>query len=568
LLAAGGWAALSGVLSNALSRRLVLTVAAVLSAAAGALALSLELAATTGVLLIVWGWTTLTVALAAAAMSPAAAADARLPLTSLNGVSAAVCAAALAFAALPADIPSVGPRTGPSTLSPLGVLALGMLGAAAALLSTFRGDAPRPERSPRAAIGGFFRDLVRILRDGEARAALMGWALLWAAPLAAAAALIRLPPSAETLNALFLSAVGAAVGFLVGGLNGHPLRSLGWVSLGTTFLVLALGWPVLSGEPPWLLIGLLFGAVAVPLHALYLTALPADARGNGVGLLHGLTLVLAALLLWPLSASIDAGWLTKEGVFAVLAVLAALGAAVAWWALLVPTLELFTEWFLVPMYRIRLVGPGADRLPRRGPLLIVANHSAWSDPFWIGLVTPRHVRPMMTSRFYDLPVIRWLMVHVVRAIRVAHGGFRRETPELDEAAAALRNGECVAIFPEGGMRRSEDKLLHPFGQGVWRILCMQPLTSVVVCWIEGGWGSFTSYFRGPPTKNKRLDWRRPITIAAAEPEILSPDLLADKQRTRDYLWRRCLECRRHLGLDVPEGPPPGGEALQPETEGP
>src|SRR5262249_36766554 len=142
-----------------------------------------------------------------------------------------------------------------------------------------------------------------------------------------------------------------------------------------------------------------------------------------------------------------------------LAALAAVGAAVAWWALLTPTLELFTQWLLTPMYHVRAAGPGADKLPRRGPLLFVANHAAWGDPFFVAWVTPRHVRPMMTSRFYDLPFIRWLMVHIVRAIRVQHGGFRREPPELNEAAAALGRGECVAIFPEGGMRRSGDRLI-------------------------------------------------------------------------------------------------------------
>jgi 1-acyl-sn-glycerol-3-phosphate acyltransferase len=219
--------------------------------------------------------------------------------------------------------------------------------------------------------------------------------------------------------------------------------------------------------------------------------------------------------------------------------------------LLAPTLEMLTEWLLVPMYRIQAFGPGVGRFRRRGPLLVFANHAAWGDPFWVASIVPRHVRPMMISRFFDLPVMRWLMVHVVRAIRVPRTLIRREAPELDEAITTLRNGEALMIFPEGGMRKDEAHLLRPFGQGVWRILHAVPQTPVVACWIEGGWGSFVSYKDGPPTKNKRVDWRRPIRIGVAEPEVLPAEVLADRQRTRDYLRRRCLECRRFLGLDVP-----------------
>lgn len=157
---------------------------------------------------------------------------------------------------------------------------------------------------------------------------------------------------------------------------------------------------------------------------------------------------------------------------------------------------------------------------------------------------------MMTSFFYDRPLIRWSMIHIVGAIRVPVSRFRREAPELDDAVAVLRKGGCVLIFPEAQLRRREDQPLRMFGQGVWRILQEVPQTPVLVCWIEGGWGSFTSYFNGPPMKGKRLDWRRRIDIAFETPHILDAAVLADQHATRQYLMRMCLECRRHLGLSV------------------
>jgi hypothetical protein len=72
---------------------------------------------------------------------------------------------------------------------------------------------------------------------------------------------------------------------------------------------------------------------------------------------------------------------------------------------------------------------------------------------------------------------------------------------------------------------------------------------VAVCWIEGGWGSYTSYAGGAPTINKRLDFWRRIRIAIETPEVLDPALLEDARATRLHLMRVCLEARRHLGLE-------------------
>src|SRR5439155_1520244 len=116
---------------------------------------------------------------------------------------------------------------------------------------------------------------------------------------------------------------------------------------------------------------------------------------------------------------------------------------------------------------------------------------------------PRTMIPMMTSVFFDHWLLRWTMIYLADAIRVEASGFRRDVPEIQTAIAALDEGKCLVIFPEGRMRRSEDKPLKMFGQGVWHILHERPDTPVVVCWIEGGWGELiTSHHtsRTTPTR--------------------------------------------------------------------
>lgn len=491
------------------------------------------------------------------ALLPAAAIDTDLPLTRVNGwIEMGGAAAIVGGIALGVELTGTHPEALVSML-----LALNVLSLIAALPAVFPADVLRPER-PLAAVAGFFRDLRRVAVDGPSIGPLIGLATFQAVVTAGSGALVAItlgPTSGENeriLHALALVMAGAALGCALAGAHSHPRRSLGFVPLGATLLLIALGWAGLSREGlpvvPCVLLGLGGGLVNVPLRAAYMAAVPADARGNAMAVMNGaiyLLTTLLALLVYLLTANNVLHGASAQ--FVLLVVLTTLGALAAWYLLLPQVLESILEVLFWFMYDIRGHGPGVAAFPRRGPLLVVANHTAYADPFWIGKVAPRQLRPMMTSMFYDLPVVRWLMVHIVGAIRVPVSTFRREAPELNDAIAVLRKGGAVLLFPEGMLRRVPEPTVRLFGQGIWHILREMPQTPVVLCWIEGGWGSFSSYCGGPPMKNKRLDRRRCIDVAIDVPRVLPPEVLADPMRTRIYLMRACLACRRFLGLEVP-----------------
>jgi len=203
---------------------------------------------------------------------------------------------------------------------------------------------------------------------------------------------------------------------------------------------------------------------------------------------------------------------------------------------------------------IRGYGPGLKVIPTRGPVLMLANHAAWFDPLWVAKLVPLRLRPLMTSKFYDKAIISWLMRHVFHAIRVPDLLYRREAPEIHEAIAALERGENVLIFPEGWLKRKAEQSVRRFGQGIYQILREKPGTPIVVCWIEGNWGSYTSYWNGLPTKNKKPDLFRVIRIGISEPQVLPLEMLHDHWQTRRHLMLACLHARTYLGL--PELPPP------------
>lgn len=212
-----------------------------------------------------------------------------------------------------------------------------------------------------------------------------------------------------------------------------------------------------------------------------------------------------------------------------------------------PFFELTLEPVLWVGYAVRGRGPGLIDFPRTGPCLVFANHACWLDPIFLAKVLPRPITPMMTARFYDQPVIHRLML-AFGVIRVPEKAMKKDTPEIDQAIAALDRGECVVIFPEGYLRRIEERILRRFGQGIWQILQARPEIPVFACWIEGGWGSYMSYFNGPPTKNKKKDIRRPIGVAVSAPVTVPPEVLADHLPTRLRLMNLVLAARAYLDL--------------------
>jgi 1-acyl-sn-glycerol-3-phosphate acyltransferase len=570
-------APVNGCLNNGLPRRWVL-----IGSSAFTLLAVLACALLSGSWLVCLG----VVALGAAVYSPsryavlpAASLDCRVPLPRLNGwvemggAAAIVGGVALGWYVAGADWPGT---TMPVDARAVWLLiGLNLLCLVTALPVWFASDTRRPEPALEA-VGDFFRDCRRILIQPAARGHLLGLSSFQALVTAAAGALVAetmdlgAASAAGMLQALLLIGLGTALGCATASWQGHPRRSLGLIPKGTTGLLLALGWAALAVEPgaplpriPCVLLGFLGGLVNVPLRAAYMAAVPADARGNGMAVMNALIYLCTTLMTLLMYGLTSAHWLaTPAAQLAFLLVPATVGAVIAWRILYPQAIEEVWEWMLAPMYRIHLRGPGKVHIPPQGPFLVVANHASYFDPFWVCKSFPRPLRPMMTSVFFDLPIVHWCMVNVTRAIRVPDAGFRREAPELAEAITALRNGECVLIFPEGRLRRKEDQLLRQFGQGVWHILHELPQTPVFVCWLEGGWKSFCSYWNGPPMKNKRIDFRRRVDIAVAEPLVLPAELLADQRATRAFLMRACLECRRILGLDVPATPTAPDEAEQ------
>jgi 1-acyl-sn-glycerol-3-phosphate acyltransferase len=440
-------------------------------------------------------------------------------------------------------------------------------------------DLPRSKRW-RSAFSEMSRDCLRIRQQRSAWGSARGHGAYLALSSVGTVLVLAYSADQEAISNLVLHLVlGALSGVVLVSLQLHRFRGLGLLFFAAVGLIVAFCWLALGGSPPWpcFFLGISAVLATVPQRSFFQQVVPSDTLGNGMALFQAnaalcvLVLAggLAALARWafPESQAAPYWFLALAALFALIATVRILYRHIV---------ELILELLMWPVYRVRGAGPGLEAFPATGPVLVVANHCAWFDPIWLGKVIPRELTPMMTSLFYDLPVIHFLMKRIVGAIRVPVASFRREAPELQEAVRVLDSGGVLTIFPEAMLKRREEQFLRKFGQGIWHILKERPSTPVVACWIEGGWRSFTSYYNGPPTVNKRWDWWWRMRIGVSAPVTLADKVLADQQTTRNCLMQACLNARQHLGLPtllvaeacglVPTGKEESREEAEPDGE--
>ena len=173
--------------------------------------------------------------------------------------------------------------------------------------------------------------------------------------------------------------------------------------------------------------------------------------------------------------------------------------------LLVPEYLLrFVAWVAVAL-RLPLQGHGRRATFRpQGAAVLACNHVSFVDAVLLMAASPRPIRFVMDHRIFKVPVLGWLF-RLAKAIPIAP---RSEDPAayeaaFDAAAQVLREGDLLAIFPEGGITR--DGTLQEFKGGIMKILEQPgrwPGVPVIPMALTNLWGSYFSRIElvgGKPT---------------------------------------------------------------------
>jgi 1-acyl-sn-glycerol-3-phosphate acyltransferase len=114
---------------------------------------------------------------------------------------------------------------------------------------------------------------------------------------------------------------------------------------------------------------------------------------------------------------------------------------------------------VVPLHRSLFRGrnSGRERVPRRGGLVVVANHGSHLDPPLVGQAVGRPVAFMAKSELFRVPLLGPL-IRVLGAYPVVRGGSDREAIRI--ACERLAQGWAVGLFLDG-TRQSDGRVHDP-----------------------------------------------------------------------------------------------------------
>lgn len=173
---------------------------------------------------------------------------------------------------------------------------------------------------------------------------------------------------------------------------------------------------------------------------------------------------------------------------------------------------------------------GVERIPNRGPAIIVANHRSYFDITAMAMLFSKVGRPVRflgKKEVFDVPVVG----QVARAfggIRVDRGTGSDEP--LKAAVAALDAGDLVAIMPQGTIPRGP-AFFEPELKGRWGAARLAKLTGAPVIPV-GLWGTEKVWPRSARVPNM-LNVADPPHVSAvvgAAVELEHTGLAADTRR--------------------------------------
>jgi 1-acyl-sn-glycerol-3-phosphate acyltransferase len=191
---------------------------------------------------------------------------------------------------------------------------------------------------------------------------------------------------------------------------------------------------------------------------------------------------------------------------------------------------------LTPFIRagVRVHVEGRDNVPKRGPVILAANHRSFLDSIFIPLVVHRRVTFVAKAEYFDDPKTAWFFRGVGQIPIRREGGSASERA-LASATDVLKAGQVFAIYPEG--TRTRDGLMHRGHTGVARLAlrCGAPIVPVGLVGTDDV----------QPIDSKMPKLNRHITIRFGEP--IDParyagrenDRLALRELTDELMYEIC-----------------------------
>jgi acyl-[acyl-carrier-protein]-phospholipid O-acyltransferase/long-chain-fatty-acid--[acyl-carrier-protein] ligase len=224
------------------------------------------------------------------------------------------------------------------------------------------------------------------------------------------------------------------------------------------------------------------------------------------------------------------------------------------------TLRFFGEAVGRIFYRVSAIG--REQVPEGGVLLL-PNHITWVDAIVLQLAFRRPIRFILDEAVYRNGFLHPFL-HALGCIPISQ---RKAKDAMREAAACIRAGEIVCLFPEGELSRRGSLLRLRRG---YEIIARHAEAPVVPVWLDRLWGSIFSFQGGRYFTKLPRKIPYPVTVAFGRPlppdeadiatvreELLKLGEMCYSQRPvlRGHLARACLRGlkRKPFGIALTDG---------------
>ena len=117
---------------------------------------------------------------------------------------------------------------------------------------------------------------------------------------------------------------------------------------------------------------------------------------------------------------------------------------------------------------------GAENMPRRGPVVVAANHIGWLDGPLLGIVLPRPVHALTKAEMFTGRTGRFLS----QTGQIPLDRFHADPASVKTALRVLRAGNALGVFPEGTRGDGELRRFHR-GAAYFALATGAPVVPVV-----------------------------------------------------------------------------------------
>ncbi|PCJ28563.1 MAG: 1-acyl-sn-glycerol-3-phosphate acyltransferase [Flavobacteriales bacterium] len=115
---------------------------------------------------------------------------------------------------------------------------------------------------------------------------------------------------------------------------------------------------------------------------------------------------------------------------------------------------------------VKLKTYGVENVPTDQPLIFIANHCSYIDIGVLCRIAPVNLHFIGKKELMWVPIIGWYMV-VAGHIFIDRSNRKKAVESLKKAALKIKNGKCVAMYPEG--TRSKAGELGEFKKGAFHL---------------------------------------------------------------------------------------------------